>query len=116
MLELENVQKEMEAKDVSANIKKTLKEIEDNIQDKATHPTNVRVLTIEYRIYPNSEREQCEIEIDVKGKLAKRIAEPRISTIGKHKPLPMTTKDQPTLADLANQKKEKESKDKKGKV
>ena len=110
MLELENIQNELETKDVSTNIKKTLKEISENIEDKATHPTNVRVLTIEFRIYPNTEREQCEIEIDVKGKLAKRIAEPRIGTVGKHKPLPLKDSKQPTLDDLAKKKKEKEAK------
>lgn len=50
-------------------------EINSNVLDDATHPTNKRRLTLNFLITPNSERTSGSISLEVKTILSRRVSE-----------------------------------------
>jgi hypothetical protein len=56
-------------------IDSAIAEINSNVMDINTHPTNKRRLTLNFLITPNSERTSGSIELEVKNTLARRVSE-----------------------------------------
>jgi hypothetical protein len=62
-------------KNEKAAIDAALAEINANVTDPNTHPTNKRRLTLNFLITPNSERTSGSIELEIKSTLARRVTE-----------------------------------------
>jgi len=108
IIKLEDIYKELEREDVRAAINESAMDVSDNIQDLRTHPTNKRQISIELSMSPNPERTECQLDIFVKSKLARRITIPTTLLVGDEQPALQIDKDQPSFADLEEEDKDED--------
>ena len=97
---LEDIYKVIERDDVQEAIKEAAIDDSENIQDPKTHATNRRGITIELSMAPNPEREECQLDVFVKSKLARRITIPTTLLVDDEQPALSLDPNQPTFDDL----------------
>jgi len=106
IIKLEDIYKELERDDVREAIKEAAIDVSENIQDPKTHATNRRGITIELSMAPNPERTECQLDIFVKSKLARRITIPTTLLVGDEQPPLPLDPNQPTFDDLEEDEEE----------
>lgn len=111
MINIKQIWKQLQSKDVQENIEKAIAEINTNIEDSSTHPTNKRSLKIVIAVSPDDQREQAEVSIDVLTTLARRVVAPRIVLVGKHESLPFHGESEGSLPLESKGKKGKKEKE-----
>jgi hypothetical protein len=102
IIKLEDIYKELQREDVRQAIKETAIDVTENIQDPKTHATNKRSITIELSMSPNPERTECQLDITVKSKLARRITIPTTLIVGDEQPA-LPDPNQPSFDDLEDE-------------